>query len=94
MKTIKVEDYLDKRLKDPKKAAAYLNAVLEDGDMGAILVAMGDVARAHGMTALAKRSGLQREGIYKMLHKKGNPELISVLKVFKASGLQMSVRAA
>lgn len=83
-----------KKLKDPKEAAAYLNAVLEEGDMAAILVAMGDVARAHGMTAVAKRSGLQREGIYKMFRRKGNPALLNVLKVFRASGLQMSVKIA
>ena len=94
MKYRRYEEHLDDALKDPEEAANYLNAVLEDGDMDALLIALADVARAHGVTAVAKRSGLQRVGSYKMLRRKANPELLSIMKVLRASGLQMAVKAA
>jgi probable addiction module antidote protein len=57
-------------------------------------VALGDVARAHGMMRIARETGLAREALYRALSGKGNPELATVLRVLKALGLQLSIRPA
>lgn len=74
--------------------AAYLNAALEDGDTSVIAAALGDVARAKGMTQLAKETGITRDGLYKALSPTGNPSFDTVQKVIKAFGLKFDVAAA
>lgn len=71
--------------------AAYLNAAFEDGDTSVIAAALGDVARAKGMTQLAKETGITRDGLYKALSPTGNPSLDTVQKVVKAFGLKIDV---
>ena len=73
--------------------AAYLDAVLEDGDPDLLKAALGDVARAKGMTEIAQASGLGRANLYKALSPEGNPEFATVAKVLKALGLRLSVAA-
>jgi probable addiction module antidote protein len=68
---------------------AYLEAALEDGDAAVIAAALGDVARARGMTDVARRAGLGRESLYKALSPGGNPELSTILRVLKALGLRL-----
>lgn len=68
--------------------AAYLNAAFEDGDTSVIAAALGDVARAKGMTQLAKETGITRDGLYKALSPTGNPSFDTVQKVVNAFGLQ------
>jgi probable addiction module antidote protein len=80
--------WLIKSLKDPKKAAYYLNAAIEENDVEVFLLALSHVARAHGMSSLARKVDLHRVSLHKMLSKKGNPEFRSVLKIVKASGLK------
>lgn len=87
----KFEEYLDESLKDPVEAANYLNAAYEEGE-DVFLVALLDVARSHGMTTLAKSTGLQREGLYKMLSKKGNPEYRSLRAILDSVGLKIDFR--
>lgn len=70
---------------------AYLDAALEDGDPALIVAALGDIARAKGMTQVAREAGLGRESLYKALSLSGNPEFASVLKVLKALGLRFQV---
>jgi probable addiction module antidote protein len=94
MKYRRIEEHFDEAFKDPKEAVAYLNAVLEDGDTDALLLALAHVAHARGMTNIARHSGLQREGIYKMLRAKGNPAFRNIMKVIEASGIHMSFKAA
>lgn len=84
------EEYLDEVLKDPEHAAGYLNAVLEEDDPELLLLAIGDVARAHGMSKFAKKASLSRVGLYKSLSRKGNPGLQTFLGILKASGLRLS----
>ena len=74
------ETYMDSALNDPARAANYLNAAIEEGDTQVLLLAVADVARSHGMATIARKTELQREGLYKMLSKKGNPELKSFLR--------------
>ena len=68
---------------------AYLNAALDDGDPAVIAASLGDVARANGMTAVARDTGLARESLYKALSGNGNPELATVLKVLTAVGIRL-----
>jgi len=79
-------------LKDPREAAAYLNAAMEEGDRELFLLALRNVAEAHGgMTALSQKSKLNRESLYRMLSKKGNPEIKSIVTLLHAMGLKLSI---
>jgi probable addiction module antidote protein len=91
----KFENYLDEVLKDPVEAANYLNAAYKE-DEETFLLALQDVARARGVSAVAKATGLQREGLYKMLSKKGNPQYRSLLAVLDSMhlGIQIVPKAA
>ena len=86
-------DELIEDLKDPSEAAEYLNAALEDEDPEVFLLALRDVAEAHGgMTRLSEMTKLNRENLYKMLSKKGNPELHSLGTLLHALGLRLAVK--
>jgi probable addiction module antidote protein len=69
---------------------AYLNAAFEDGDPAIIAAALGDIARAKGMTSVARSAGLGRESLYKALSPDGRPELGTVMKVVQALGLKLT----
>lgn len=79
-------------LKTKADIVAYLEAALEENDPGLIAAALGDIARARGMTEIAKKTGLGRESLYKALSPKGNPEFSTILKVVTALGLQLHAR--
>jgi len=81
-------------LETEEDMAAYLEAVLEDGDATLVAAALGDIARAKGMTQIARETGLGRESLYKALSPEGNPELATVLKVIRALGLRLHATAA
>lgn len=74
--------------------AAYLEAALEEGDPGLVAAALGDIARAKGMTQLARETGLGRESLYKALSPSGNPEFATVMKVVAALGLKLHAAPA
>ena len=76
-------------LESREDMAAYLNAALEEGDLSLILDALGDIARAMRMAAVAQEAGLGRESLYKALSADGNPEFATVLKVVRALGLRL-----
>lgn len=73
---------------------AYFDAALEDGDPKVIAAALGDIARARGMTQVAHDTGLGRESLYKALSPDGNPEFGTVLKVIQALGLRLHASSA
>ena len=73
--------------------AAYLESALQDGDPQLIAAALGDIARAKGMSQVARDAGLGRESLYKSLSSSGNPEQATVLKVISALGLELHVTA-
>ncbi|PSB37371.1 addiction module antidote protein [Aphanothece minutissima] len=81
-------------LKNSQDMAAYLEAALEDGDPHLVAAALGDFARAKGMSQVARDAGLGRESLYKALSSSGNPELATVLKVISALGLQLHASPA
>jgi probable addiction module antidote protein len=82
--------YLD----TPSRIATYLRVVFEDGDPALIAAALGDVARAKGMTQLAAEAGVTREALYKALSTTGDPRLSTFLGVMKALGIKLTPRAA
>ena len=87
------EAWLIERLKKPRAAAAYLEAAIEDGDQGALMLALRHVAKAQGGVAeMARRSNLSREATYRMLSKRGNPELRSFTALLAGAGLRLSIK--
>ncbi len=83
-------DYLESE----EDVVLYLEAAFEDGDPGLIAAALGDIARAKGMTTVAAEAGLGRESLYKALSPDGNPEFATVLKVLRALGLRLHASAS
>lgn len=81
-------------LETDEDMAAYLEAALEDGDPALVTAALGDIARAKGMTQIARETGLGRESLYKALSPEGNPEFATVLKVVRALGLKLHAEIA
>lgn len=76
-------------LKTDEDVALYLEACLEENDPTLITHALGVIARARGMTQIARKTGLGRESLYKALSPDGNPEFSTVLKVIKALGIKL-----
>jgi probable addiction module antidote protein len=85
-----------KQLRNRAEMAAYLDAWLSDfpEDSAGIARALGDIARAAGMTQLARDTGMSRESLYKSLSDTGNPSFDTVLRVAKALGLRLRAAAA
>ena len=80
-------------LKTDQDIADYINACLEEHDPALLAHAVGVVARARGMTQLAKDAHLSRESLYKALSTDGNPSFATMMKVIDALGLKLSVSA-
>jgi probable addiction module antidote protein len=76
-------------LETDEEITAYFEAALEENDPALIAAALGDIARAKGMSRIAKQTGLGRESLYKALSPEGNPEFATILKVVSALGLQL-----
>ena len=83
-----VTEHLD----TPEAIAEYLVAAFEDGDPKLVTAAIGDVARARGMTDLARETGLSRESLYRSLSEDGNPAFSTVLKVLHALGVHLEAK--
>ena len=81
-------------IRDDADVAAYVEAALEDGDHRVIAAVLGDIARAKGMTQVARDAGLGRESLYKSLSSDGNPEFSTVLRVLKALGIRLRASVA
>jgi len=80
-----------KYLKDETDFRLYLAQAFEGGDPVEIQAALGDVAKARGMTALARESGIAREALYRALSGKGNAEFATIMKVIGAMGLHLTL---
>ena len=93
-KTIRYD--VAEQLRTPEEMAAYLDAWLDEApdDVSGIARALGDIARAKGMTQVAKDAGLSRESLYKALSADGNPSFATVLKVARALGVKLHAEAA
>ncbi len=81
-------------LKTAEDVWEYIEAAFEDGDPALIAAALGDVARARGMTEIAREAGISREAMYKAFRPEGNPTLDTLARVVRALDLELAVRAA
>jgi probable addiction module antidote protein len=83
-------------LRTPEEMAAYLEACLEeaDGDAAFVAKALGDIARAKGMSEVARDAGLSRESLYKALSGERTPNFETILKVVRALGIKLHAEAA
>lgn len=84
-----IADYLD----SDEMIVEYLNAALEDGDENAIIVAIGNIAKAIGMTKIAERTGLSRPSLYKALSEGSKPQFSTILKVLRAIGGNIQINS-
>jgi probable addiction module antidote protein len=82
-----IADYLDSN----EMIAEYLNVVLEEGDDSEIVVAIGNIAIAIGMTKIAEETGMSRPSLYKALSEGAKPQFSTIMKVLKAVGGQIRV---
>ncbi|RWA60682.1 MAG: putative addiction module antidote protein [Mesorhizobium sp.] len=80
-------------LDNEETIAHFLDEIFADGDPALIAAALGEIARARGMTQIAKAAGLSRESLYRALDSKGRPEFATVIKVVHAMGLRLSIEA-
>ncbi len=81
-------------LESQEDMAAYLEAAFEEADPALIAAALGDIARAKGMSQIARETGLGRESLYKTLSHDGNPEFATILKVVQSLGLKLHATPA
>jgi probable addiction module antidote protein len=97
-KKIRVADLPDfdpaEYLKDEDDIAAYLTIILEENDPALLAAALGDIARARGMTEIAKASGIAREALYKALRPGAQPRFETIAKVCAALGVKLAVQPA
>jgi probable addiction module antidote protein len=94
---VKTSSYdVAEHLRTPEEMAAYLDAWLEEApdDVSGIARALGDIARAKGMSQVAKDAGLSRESLYRALSANGNPSFATVIKVARALGVRLHAQAA
>ncbi len=91
LRDVSFDDCMVKTMKDPVEAAAYIEAVLELDDPAALLLALRQVAKAHGMAEVARRADLGEKTLFRALSENGNPTLSTVHKVLHAVGLRLSV---
>lgn len=92
--SVSYHEYLIRSLKKPKRAEGYLNAALEDGDPRIFLIALRNVAEARGgMGKTAAKSSLNRESLYRMLSKRGNPSLRSLGVLLSSLGFRLAVES-
>lgn len=93
-RSISYHEYLIESLRDPREAAGYLNAALEDGDPRVFLLALRQVAEAKGgMGKVSRISKLNRESLYRMLSKKGNPSLQSLAALIWSLGFRLAIKS-
>ena len=79
-------------LQDPQEAAAYLNAAIEEGDRETFLLALRNVAEAHGgMKTIAEKAHVNRESLYRTLSRRGNPEIKTLFNLLNGMGLRLAV---
>lgn len=92
MKNTDYQEDLIEWLKNPKHAAGYLNEAIEEGEKELILLALRNVAEAQGgMSSIAEKASLNRENLYRMLSKRGNPQMGSIIKLLHALGLKLTI---
>ena len=87
--TFDTAQYLDSK----EMIAEYLSQVLADGDTGELLIAMGNIAKAKGMSQIAKDTGLGRESLYKTFSPDAKPRFETIMKVLNSFGVKLQASA-
>jgi probable addiction module antidote protein len=85
------ETDLMEKLRDPEFASAYIMSAIVDNDMDFLPVALGDVAKAHGISKLSDKTGINRRTLYKVFDKEGNPSFELVAQIIQSLGLEIKV---
>ena len=93
-RNVSYQGYVLESLKDPEEAAAYIEAGLELDDSAALLLALRQVAKAHGMAEVARRADVGEKSLFRALSENGNPTIATLHKVLHAVGLRLSVTPA
>ncbi|MFH1155531.1 MAG: addiction module antidote protein [Pseudomonadota bacterium] len=91
MATVKYNDGLLERLRNPGYAIEYLNEALNEGTQEVFMMALRDVAKAKGISQIANETNLNRESMYRMLSEKGNPNLSSLNQILNSLGLTLAI---
>lgn len=91
MATVNYNDGLLVRLQSPEYAIEYLNEALDEGSQEVFMMALRDVAKAKGISQIAKETNLNRESMYRMLSEKGNPNLSSLHQILNSLGLTLAI---
>ena len=81
-------------LESEEDIAAYLTAIMEEGDPALLQAALGDIAKARGMTEIAREANVGRESLYKSLYETGNPSFRTIAKVAASLGLEIAFKPA
>lgn len=84
-------DIMDK-LRNPEFASAYIMSAIVDNDINFLPIALGDVAKAHGVAKLAEETGINRRTLYKVFDKKGHPSFNLVAQIMQSLGMEIEVR--
>jgi len=84
---------IEDHIKTQERQLGYLEAAFEDGDPSLIAAALGDIAKARGIVAVAEETGISRMGLYKALSPTGDPRLSTLLKVMASLGLKLEVKS-
>jgi probable addiction module antidote protein len=90
-KMINFDDDLMEKLRNKKFASLYIMSSIADNDLGFLPIALGDVARAFGISKLSKKSGINRRTLYKVFDDSGNPSFELVCKIISALGLNLKI---
>ena len=91
-KHIDFHEDLYERLRDPEFAANYLMACIVDNDIAFLPIALGDIAKAHGMSKLSEGTGINRRTLYKIFDKKGNPSFEIISQIIDYLGLSLQIK--
>jgi len=86
------ESDLMNKLRDPEFASAYIMSAIVENDMNFLPIALGDVAKAHGVSKLAEETGINRRTLYKIFDKKGHPSFDLVTQIMQSLGMEIQVR--
>lgn len=86
------EDDLMQKLRDPEFASAYISTAILENDMDFLPIALGDVAKAHGLSKLSENTGINRRTLYKVFDKEGNPSFGIISQIMNGLGLELEIK--
>lgn len=89
--TANFESDLMEKLRDPKFASNYITAAIVDNDIDFLPIALGDVAKAHGISKLSEQTGINRRTLYKVFDEKGHPSFDLVAQIMESLGMEIQV---